>query len=557
LQVIGAVDPVDPVDPVGDGTVDTVLTGSQLFLLDSLTAGVGNTQSPTYFITMLAHNAGRLRNLFTRAFMGFHPDTGTNIASTNGTATSISDSIYSPSQSCIEVSGSTSSEVLIIGNGELNWLSAKIYFEKKPDGGTFSITEPVAIDNIDTSGALGEFGSVEIVNPTPTESTTIRLSNFTSSFRFSGALKNIADVQGSDYLDVINFAYSGQTTRDYILVRNIADWYTEMGVTDARIMTGTNDKSQAMIKATSDARVLLDDLAVAGVTGNEILLIRPNDTAQELGDMWEILRDEYNTRFASVPRIYGDLDTFETNDWMNTGDSIHTNETFNTILADEEYNLNLVNLEDALDLGVNPHYLTSVSNVTSGVILDNQVVINGAFSGEVMWYWNGATSHYFWGADGLNDYLGIKSTGIVQFTIDGDTNVSTDPVPGAGFYHLVFSRDAAGEISVVVNGTEMVTGNAPGVITIDWFLKLRNYATSFSALPAWIKFDGLHQWVFDQIPEDYTVVDTIGGNNGTWESKGERPDNPLKYSLLSDNTLLDYHYNLRSEITWVAGVNWI
>lgn len=537
---------------MGEYVSPSALSGTQLFLLDSLSAGPGNTKSPVYYIAKEAETAGTLRDIWIRPLLGTIPDTNTGVNSSLSTATT-TESDYSPSKRVINVDGTQPLDVLSFVPNEFAWNEATIYFEKNAGGGTFDVTEPV-VQTVDITGTTGSIGKVTITNPNGTALTPIRLSNFTSALNVSGVRTRTSDIT-SDYLDVINFAFSGQTTQTYNECVNISDWYTELGITGACINTGTNDSARGYELATDDYRALMDELVVVGITGSDVLTIRPNDNSRELGDMWENIRDEYNTRFASIVRIYGDLSTFQTNGWMLSGDTTHPNETFNAIQANEEYNLNLVALEDAIDLGIEPNWITEFNNLAY-IQFDSTVTISGDFTAQMRVRMDNR-QFYLWDNEGDNrNSFRINTDGSMRLEID---NAITDSPAGgvsqSSWHTLDISRTGT---NFVVNCDGVEVMNAT-VSTLDiLFTRIGRSAAAYllRGAVAWFIVDGQHKWIMNQNFEDTTIPDLTGSIDAQMIGILDSDTNPMKLSILPNGNLLDYHYNIDTGVYWGLDNNW-
>lgn len=532
------------------------LSGTHLFLMDSLTAGTGNTKSIPYWVADAAEKAGRLRDIWVRPLLAVIPDTNYATGSNLGTATTV-DNIYAPNKMSILINGTQSAEVFTIASNRFNWVTTKIYFIKTPSGGSFDVTIPESILAVDTSGIEGEIGFVEVTNNAADTAPTIQLSNFTGAVSIAGCRVRVAEIV-SDYLDVINFSRSGVTTAQFNECVNIEAWYTEMAITNARINNGTNDGVAGEVSATNSLRTVMNSLANVGVTGQDVLIVRPNDNGRRIGDMWETIRDEYLTRFTSIVRVYGNLATFDTNSWMLPTDNTHPNETFNEIQGLAEYNMELEGLHDAIDLGVDGGWLTKFS-WSSYLTLDSTAIIVGDFSGETrviktdkdlcIWELDDTT---------FDNVFQVRADGALRFKLDGVELLSSVGLIANNTAHTIkFARVGSVLTLRDTDDTVLVTGEiGTGNVTFNRFGKTI-FGTNKDSIIGWISIDNQHKWLFNQHYAPDVVNDDISGNNATWVSFQDLDTNPMHYSVLSDGTLLDYHYNERTELDWGVGNVWL
>ena len=301
--------------------------------------------------------------------------------------------------------------------------------------------------------------------------------------------------------------------------------------------------------ATNNLRIVMEGLIDAGVLGTNILILRPNQNGRSLGDMWEDIRDEYNTKFASIVRIYGNLSEFESNNWMAAGDRVHPNDTFNEIQALANYNNQLVSLHDALDLGVQPNWFTDFI-ATTYINLDSQATISGDFRAEIRLKY-ASRAYYIWdNSDNYANYLYINDAGSIRFRINGNTYNSVDGQIVSGWNTLVVIREGT-KLTYMVDGVEVYTNES---ITTDDVRLTRlvrwQGGLSMSGSMAWVHIIGLHLWLMNQNHDENTIVDHIGGINAEWVGREDSAIRVIKYSILPSGELLDYHYGTLTGIQW-------
>lgn len=538
----------------GGGTYDSgivppgssTLSGTQLFVMDSLTAGPGNIQPPPRFIAEKAMEDGRLRNLWVRPILATTQATDTIISSSENTITG-SQTPYAPMQLSLYADGTSQTDELTLNSFTFPWRTVRIYFQKKVTGGSFTVSAPVN-QVVDITGSDGEIGFVEITNPNGTALTIIDITNITTDMYFTGFLLNISDLS-EDYLDIINFAVSGQNFTDYSPCVNIVDWYNELGVDGAVVNAGTNDEEIGYVTTLGNYRDFMDKLLEAGVTGQDVLTMRPNQNARSLGDMWENIRDEYGTRMTSIVAVYGDLGVFQANNWMAAGDNVHPNDTFNEIQGLATYNKELVGLYDALDLGVQPNWVTEFISTTN-VNLNEQVTIAGDFAGDVRIQY-ASRAYYVWdNSDGYENYLYITADGSISLRIDGSTYNSPDGSVTAGWHTVGFSR-AGSTITLTVDGVEVYTTSSGSTNDVR-FVRLIRWPGGFSIAGrmAWLHIYNQHLWLLNQNHGENDITDQIGSVNGVWVGREDSGARVVKYSIMESGELLDYHYNTLTGIQW-------
>ena len=545
LEALRNNDPIDPVDPTANG----VMKGTYLYILDSLTGGPGNIKPPPRYVAEKAMQDGRLRFLWVRPILASSGATET-IISVTGSSWGGMASVLTPNGTALAHDGLNPFDSLEVSSYLFPYLSVDIKYLETDGENSFDVVIGGVTTTVNTQGTSGAIGSATVINPNGAALSTIRITNVIGGMTLAGFNLKVADIPyDGDFVDVINIAIPGKTTANYNLVTNISDWYREFGINRAVINTGTNDVGETYTDATNNLRLVMEGLLDAGVLGTNILILRPNQNGRSLGDMWEDIRDEYNTKFASIVRIYGNLTEFESKNWMATGDRVHPNDTFNEIQALANYNNQLVSMHDALDLGVQPNWLTDFI-ATTYIDLDSQAVISGDFTAEIRLKFAGR-SYYVWdNSDDYANYLYINAEGSIRFRINGNTYNSAEGLIVSGWQTLVVTR-VGSTLTFTVNGVVVYSNES---ITTDdvRFTRLVRWqgGLSLSGAMAWVYILNQHLWLMNQNHDENVILDHIGDVNAHWVGREDSAIRVIKYSIMPNGELLDYHYGTPSGIQW-------
>lgn len=530
----------------GGGSIYQKISGTWLFVVDSLTAGAGNIKSPPRFVAEQAAVDGKLGKMWVRAIPASSQvtDTGVSYDGTYMGATTGSMLEYLPlGQGLSVLTGAAATDTITMGPRQFPYKKARIYFIKSPTGGSFNVTQPVVVNNVSTAGPLGEIGYVEITNPT-LSLTSIKMNSFTGGdVVIAGWLldpENTAD----NVIDLVTFAVAGKRSDHYNATTNIVNWYNELGIDHAYLNIGTNDDDLLAAGALSNWSKMVDDINAAGVSYENMLLVRPNENAIEYNGLWEQVRDTYGIPFANIMRIWGDLAEFQANNWMSSGDITHPNDTWNELFATELYNKRLVSAENALDLGIEPNWLTEF-NTNTYIELNTPVSLVGNFTTEHRFLWNGSNSQYLLGSniDGKN-YLIANSDGKLRIRIN---NVLLESAVGslqAGWNTIPIKRVGSVVTAYNTNGSVLVTGT---MTAADWYIAYigrSNLGFSLKSKIAWTLLSSPTQeygWLFNQPMFDTTIPAFKGAIGASWVSRTEEPTRMTRYSHRANGDHINYY----------------
>ena len=528
--------------------VEGVLKGSYLYILDSLTGGPGSIKPPPRYVAEKAMIDGRLRYIWVRPILASSGATETGI-STTGTSWAGALSSLTPNGTSLVHDGVNAGDQLNLTSYLFPFSSVDIKYLETSADNSFDVVIDGETTTVNTQGSEGAIGSATISNPNGVSLKTISITNIMGGVTLAGFNVKVSDIPDTgDYIDVINIAIPGKTTQGYNLVTNIVDWYKEFGIDHAVINTGTNDVGQTYTQATSDFRVVMDGLVSANVPMENVLIIRPNENGRSLGDMWEDIRDEYGTKFSSIVRIYGNLATFNANNWMAENDRVHPNNTFNEIQAGANYNNQLVELHDSLNLGVQPEWITEFISTTS-INLDSQVLIEGDFEGDVRIKYTGR-SYYIWdNSDSYSNFFYVNDEGSIRLRING-SSYNSEKVVTNGWHTIGFSRIGS-TLTITLNDVEVYSNDSATTDDVR-FVRLIRWPGGFSLSGSmgWLHIYSQHLWLLNQNHDENSISDSIGNVNAEWVGREDSASNVIKYSIMPSGELLDYHYNQRTGIMW-------
>ena len=552
------------------------LSGTQFFMLDSLTAGVTSGASitidpATYTVTKLAHEEGRLRKFWVKMSGELTPASRTTlVAFGSGVSTTLT-STKSPNQKAVIFDGANLEDKATISFGEFGWSTARVYFVKQAGGGSIKVSSPVVSPSLSTSGVDGEIVFIDITNPTPGGLTDIVIDGATGPVELCGLLCDTG-INEDDYLDVVSFSFSGDLAKNYNLVTNIGDWYLALGISGAIVNAGTNDVTydgyaSALSAVNSTISKLCESLDSSNVT---VLMPIENQPTTKGQNLWDKVAKDNNTQFVALSRLYGGFDKMSAEGYMN--DSIHPNTLFNsTRLGPNEYSNNLIKQQDSLEIGVEPHLIYECGSVNGSIAkapLDSNIVLSGDYTIEARHYldYSGGTTAILGTITDTNSYMYIHSTGVVRVKVGGLT--LSDPaatvLEDKKWYTTILTATPDGFV-VTMNGDVVFSATSAShgrSFTIESFLESwgvparRGKFAWFIVTESSIK---THQWLFNQEVSDLVILDSIGSVNALWVGKrtgssaGEAEY--AIYSIKSNGEFINYYTLNYSGEVW-GDVSW-
>ena len=516
----------------GQSLLNSVLSGVQLFLIDSLTGGAGNIKAPPFYIAKTALDAGRLSSIFVRAVPATTATSDTIVSMGASMSNTLGDfAPYAPGFGVSIGSGVGLSEELNFSTYTFPWQTADIYYLKSPTGGTFDVTSPATLSDVDTSGTLGAIGRATITNPNGLALTTIKLSGFTGQCCIVGVNFRLQD-HASNKLAVVNFGVASKTSADYLTITNIADWYDELGVDGAVLNLGMNDGAVARPTVRSQFNSIISTLTATGVALDRMLLVRPNDGARALDGVWESLATDTSIPFASIMRIWGNLAEFQSNNWMAAADTVHPNNTWNEIYAAALYQKALPAMHSAVEVGVHRWYTEFAASTF--VLLDSDVSITGDFKVTSKFrFVSGRSALIFCNGANFDHQMIVNSSGQARMVCAGVNLISAAGAVTAGWHIAEFERvGTTGTIKI--DGVTVISGTTGAGAFVGRRIGASSGAMSIQGCIHSVSVDAAtdHSWNLDQDKDTSTVTATAGGVNGAWQSRQTGPTYVTQYAVL-------------------------
>lgn len=518
------------------------LAGTQLFLNDSQTGGAGGLHAPPYYLAQDAVVAGRLSSIWLRGVPATTATSGSGVAISGADIVSLqgAGSVGTLEQYCPNLTGIwvkpivTALESITVSSNEFAMGSADGWFLQQAlpvsftaQFGSGTLT-PVTIP----AGVVGTpYKAFTLTNPSGNTTGSIVMTAFTGQAVFVGINAYTGVPKTAGTLQIVNFAIAGQTTAQWLSgVKNVP-WMQALVCTGAIVTTGTNDQSGAVVANRASFRTnyaaLFNELNTAGITDPNILAIRPNQNAMNLSGVWEeIWAARATMKKSSIIRLYGPLSTFNTNGWMS--DTVHTNDIFNKIWGDAEWNANsLATAYTAVNNGINIRNYSQLATTTLATF-NSDVVIAGDFTLTARFYWpaSGQAFYICGHSTVFNDYFSINADGSVTTRV-GDVPVSTSAgvaVPGFQVLQVVrvgavVTTSLAGpsgvmtQISSATLSSSNMTlqrmfGNA-GAVSKAGFMHSLQIANSTTP----------YLWNLDQTLDSETITATTGAINALWVNR--------------------------------------
>lgn len=524
------------------GSTQASLQGTQLFLNDSQTGGAGGLHAPPYYLAQDAVAVGKLSSIWLRAVPATTATSGSGVAISGADIVSIQGAgsvgtleQYCPNLTAIWIKPATtvlesitiSSNEFAMGSAD-GWflqLATPVSFTAQFGSGTLT---PITIP----AGTVGTpYKAFTLTNPSGNTTGSIVMTGFTAQAVFVGVNAFTGVAKTASTLQIVNFAIAGQTTAQWLSgVKNVA-WIQALICTGAIVTTGTNDQAGTVAADRAAFRTnyaaLFNQLNTAGITDPNILAIRPNQNAMNLSGVWEdIWAARATMKASSIIRLYGPLPTFNTNGWMS--DSVHTNDTFNKIWGDGEWNANsLATSYASLDNGINIRNYTQLATSTLATF-NSDVVIAGDFTLTARFLWPSSSFAFYpcGHSSTFDNFFAINANGSVT-TMVGTVQLNTAAgVATPGFQVLQVVRVGSTVTTSLAGPSGVMTQISTGTFNTSNMILQRMCgnagAVSRAGILSSLKIDNVatpYYWILNQSLDSEVITATTGAINALWVSR--------------------------------------